>query len=72
MCIHVYIPSHRGVVPTCTLHGQKSLIAIQQTALVTGAGRFPEYDKTIQNMLLNKSSKVLCQGLTGKQVRFYV
>ena len=36
--------------------------------IATGAGIFPEYDKTISNMLINKHSKVICQGLTGKQV----
>jgi len=29
------------------------------------------YDKTVKNMLINKNTRVVCQGFTGKQVKSF-
>lgn len=33
--------------------------------------RFASYDATRTNMFIDKSTKVICQGFTGKQVRYH-
>ena len=45
-----------------------SIKIVAQRMFSSSAKASSGYDKTVKNMLINKNTKVVCQGFTGKQV----
>ncbi|KAG0068609.1 succinate-CoA ligase, alpha subunit, partial [Podila epicladia] len=48
-----------------------SRIRIAQRMFSNSSKAAASYDKTVKNMLINKNTKVVCQGFTGKQGTFH-
>ncbi|KAG0349532.1 succinate-CoA ligase, alpha subunit, partial [Podila minutissima] len=47
------------------------VIIVAQRMFSNSSKAAASYDKTVKNMLINKNTKVVCQGFTGKQGTFH-
>jgi len=68
VCFAAFIPN---ILSTMLRQAGQSLVTTGRRAFSQSASR-RSYDDTIRNLLINKDTKVLCQGLTGKTGTFHV
>ena len=68
LCLIWALSSLKTVILQCKFKFGNMLCFFVAVSRRYGSVRFTSYDATRTNMFINKSSKVICQGFTGKQV----